>query len=140
MSFDADLGPINYIVIGFDSTPVPTGGLDRVVSLVEAGRILVLDVEFVTKGADGGVATVTASDVGVQDFDGASALLIDDEDLAVVADALPPGGVGVVMVYEDLTLLPALRAWAAEGATVISEGPIVVDDLIKAIDASDEVR
>lgn len=137
MSFDADLGPINYVVVAFDAAPVPTGGLDRVRELADAGRIVVLDVEFVAKSADGTVGTVAAAEVGADAFSGASSGLIDDEDVALVADALAPGGVGVVVMYEDLTLLPALAAWQAEGATVVSEGPVVVDELIEAIDASE---
>lgn len=137
MSFDVALGPVNYVVVAFESAPVPTGGLDRVLGLVDAGRIHVLDVEFVRKADDGAVTTVSATDVGVEAFAGASDDLIDADDIALVADALVPGGVGVVLVYEDLTLLPALEAWTAEGATVVSEGPIVLDELIDAIDASE---
>ena len=138
MSFDAELGAINYVVVTFGSTPIPTGGLDQVLSLVESGRILVLDAEFVTKGVDGAVATVDATEVGAVAFDGASAGLIDDSDLALVADSVPPGGAAIVLVYEDLTLLPATRAWLDEGGTIVAEGPIVVDELIEAIDASEQ--
>lgn len=137
MSFDADLGPINYVVVAFDSTPVPTGGLDLLLGLVDSGRILVLDAEFVAKAADGSVSTVSGAEVGAASFDGASSELIDDDDVALVADAVTPGGVGVVVVYEDLTLLPVLKAWAAEGATLVSEGPILVDDLVETIDATE---
>lgn len=137
MSFDVDLGPMNYVVVAFESAPIPTGGLDRVIGLVDAGRIQVLDVEFVQKSADGAVSTVPAAEVGVKAFTGASAGLIDADDIALVAEALVAGGVGLVLVYEDLTLLPALEAWTDEGATVVSEGPIVLDDLIDAIDATE---
>jgi hypothetical protein len=138
MSFDVELGPISYVVVAFESAPVPTGGLDRVLGLVEAGRIIVLDVEFVKKDVDGSVTAVSATEVGVEAFGGASAQLIDADDIELVADSLVPGGVGVVLFYEDLTLLPALQAWTAEGATVVSEGPIILDDLVEAIDASEQ--
>jgi len=137
MSFDVDLGPISYVVVAFDSAPVPSGGLDELLGLVDAGRIIVLDAEFVTKGADGSIAKISASQAGVEALEGASASLIDADDVALVADALAPGGVGLVVVYEDLTLLPALRAWTAEGATVVSEGPIIVDDLLETIDSTE---
>ncbi len=137
MSFDAELGPINYVVVAFDAAPVPTGGLDRVRELVDAGRIVVLDIEFVAKAADGTVGTVDAAAVGAEAFAGAASGLIDEDDIALVAGELVPGGVGIVVMYEDLTLLPALAAWQSEGATVVSEGPVVVDELIEAIDASE---
>lgn len=138
MSFDVEMGPINYVVVAFESAPIPSGGLDQVLALVEAGRILVLDVEFVSKSADGSVSTVAAAEVGVEAFDGASAELIDAADVALVGEQLAPGGLGLVLVYEDLTLLPALEAWAAEGATVVAEGPIIVDELIEALDATEQ--
>jgi len=138
MSFDADLGPINYVVVTFASAPVPTGGLDRLSGLVESGRILVLDVEFVVKGEDGSIGKATADAVGATAFEGAASGLIDEDDVALVAAQLEPGGVGVVAIYEDLTLLPALQAWAAEGATLVSEGPVLVDDLVDALDATEQ--
>ena len=128
MSFDADLGPINYVVAAFESAPVPTLGLAQIQALVDSGRICVLDVEFIAKDAAGAVE---------RDFNGASTDIIDYEDVALVADSINAGGVGVVLVYEDLTLLPVLNAWQAEGATVISEGPVIVDDLIDALDATE---
>ncbi len=138
MSFDPDLGPISYVVVTFDSAPVPTEGLTGLRGLVEAGRILLLDLEFVRKADDGTVTVVSAADVGAEAFDDASAGLIDADDIALVAETLAPGGVGVVVVYEDLTLLPALEAWAGEGATVVAEGPILLDDLVSAIDATEQ--
>lgn len=138
MSFDAELGPINYVVLTFDSAPMPTDGLDKLLELVDAGRILVLDAAFVVRSADGTVSTVGAAEVGAGALEGASSELVDDDDMTLVADAVPPGGVGIVVVYEDLTMLPVLEAWAAEGATVVSAGPILVDDLVETITATED--
>lgn len=138
MSFDAALGPINYLVVTFAAAPVPSSGLEGIQSLVDQGRIaVVLDIEFVSKDADGVASRVSASDVGAPEFDGASAQLIDEDDIALVAESLQAGGVGLVVMYEDLTMLPVLATWEAEGATVVSEGPVSVDDLIEALGASD---
>ena len=134
---DTELGPINYVLVTFDATPVPTNGLAALQELADSGRIVVLDVEFIAKQADGSAATLEAAAVRAPDFAGASSGIIDDADIALAAESIPPGGVGVVVVYEDLTLLPALTAWQAEGATVVSEGPIIVDDLIEALDATE---
>lgn len=137
MSFDAALGPINYLVVTFAAAPVPSSGLEGIQSLVDQGRIVVLDIEFVSKDAGGVASRVSASDVGAPEFDGASAQLIDEDDIALVAESLQAGGVGLVVMYEDLTMLPVLATWEAEGATVVSEGPVSVDDLIEALGASD---
>ncbi|MEZ5162083.1 MAG: hypothetical protein R2709_15810 [Marmoricola sp.] len=56
MSFDAELGPINYIVVTFASAPVPNAGLEGIQRLVDQGRIVVLDIEFVAKDVGGEVS------------------------------------------------------------------------------------
>lgn len=140
MSFDADLGPVNYVVVNFASAPVPTGGLDKLVAMVDAGEIIVLDVEFVMTSADGVATTVPAAEVGAAAFAGASAGLIDADDIAMVAAGLTPGGVGVVVVYEDLTLPRLAQAWEAEGGTIVTEGPVIVDELVLAIDTAESTE
>ncbi len=138
MSFDADLGPINYVVVAFDSDPIGTAGLAEVSALVDSGRILLLDVEFVSKSADGSLSKVSAESVGAPDFQGASTDLIDDDDVALAGERIAAGGVALVLVYEDLTLLKAIKAWQEEGAEIVSEGPVVVDDFVDALDHSEQ--
>lgn len=136
MSFDADLGPINHLVVRFPTTPVPSGGLNHILGLVDAGRIVVLDAEFVVVSNDGPVV-VPAEQVGAPAFAGAASGLIDDADLALVADALAAGEVGFVLVYEDLTLLPAIRVLVEEGAQLVSEGSVHLDELVAILDATE---
>ena len=138
MSFDADLGPINFVVVAFDAAPIPSAGLAEITALVEAKRILLLDVEFVAKAEDGTVAKITASQAGVADFQGACTDLIDDDDVALAGERLAVGAVAAVIVYEDPSLLGAIKAWQDEGAEIVAEGPIVVDDIVDALDDSDQ--
>lgn len=137
MSFDTEMGPINYVVVAFDAAPIPHDGFDALRALSDAGRVLILDVEFVRKNEDGSAQIVSAQEVGAAEFEGAGAGLIDETDVALVVDSLQAGGVGAVVMYEDLTLLPVLQAWENEGATVVSEGPIILDDFIAAVDAAE---
>ena len=58
---DTELGPINYVLVTFDATPVPTNGLAALQELADSGRIVVLDVEFIAKQADGSAATLEAA-------------------------------------------------------------------------------
>ncbi len=138
MSFDADLGPINFVVVAFDAAPIPNAGLAEITALVEARRIVLLDVEFVAKAEDGTIAKITASQAGVADFQGACTDLIDDDDISLAGERLAAGGVAVVIVYEDLSLLGAIKAWQDEGAEIVAEGPIIVDDFVDALDHSDQ--
>ncbi|WP_020172280.1 DUF6325 family protein [Gordonia polyisoprenivorans] len=140
MSFDAELGPLNYVVITFESLPLPASGFTSLAGLADAGRIRILDVEFVRRAADGAVAVIDAAEAGMPDFAGATTGLIDADDVATAAQTLRPGGVAVVVVYEDLSIVEPVRRWEADGGIVVAEGPIVVDELLDALDATDALE
>lgn len=137
------VGPIDYVVVEFPEGRVTGQGFRRLIELSDAGRILVLDVEFLSKGADGDIVTVPAHSFGEIDglnlgeFDGADAHLLDRDDIADIGSSMTPGSVAVVVIYEELSMLSALAAWQNEGAVLLAEGPVDVDDLVAALDASD---
>lgn len=144
MAHDTErLGPIDYIVIEFTGGVVTSSGFRHLVRLVDGGQILILDIEFLSKDADGHITTTPAHDLGEIDgldmsfFDGASSYLLDDEDIHEIGDLMAPGSVSVVVIYEELSMLSAIVAWEAEGASLIAEGPIEVEALVAAIDATE---
>jgi len=118
-------------------------GFSRLSELVDNGLILVIDLEFVRRSADGPVVTVPAGslDLGVDlsAFEGADAGLLEPEDLDLVAEGLAEDSVLAVLVYEDLALAPVLTAWGSGGARLVAEGPVAVDDLEQAL-ADDDTR
>lgn len=134
------LGPVSYIAVEFpDGHPTPEG-FARLQSLVDSGLILVIDLEFVQRGADGSLVTAPAgsfdaSGMDLSAFEGADSGLLDREDLESVGHGLAQGSVLAVLVYEDLTLEPVLAAWAAGGARVVAEGPVDVGDLRAALES-----
>ena len=70
-------------------------------------------------------------------YAGASAHLIDGEDVADAGALIQPGSVAAVLVYEVLTVLPVIAAWESAGATLVSAGAVDVDDLDAALDAAE---
>ena len=104
---------------------------------------LVLDIEFLSKSPDGHVVTVLAHDLGEIDgvdmgfFDGAASYLLEDDDIHEIGQAMSPGSVAVVVIYEELSMISALVAWEGEGAVLLAEGPIEVEALVAAIDATE---
>lgn len=141
MAADDDrFGPVDYLVVQFPQGEVGRDGFARLLGLVDAGTIRVLDLEFVTNDA-GTVRTVPAAalDIDLADLDGANSGLLDAADLDVVAAEVAPGSVAAVLVYEELSLLPVLRAWEAVGATVVADGPVTVDDLDAALSTTEPV-
>ena len=106
------LGPVDYVVVAFSESSAVRAGFDRLLKLVDAGLIRVLDLEFVTN-ADGVARTVPASQAGpeLSLFEGAASGLFDRDDLDAVAARLAPGATAAVLVYEELSILRVIEAW-----------------------------
>lgn len=138
------LGPIDYVVIEFPEGRVTGAGFRRITELVDAGRILVLDIEFLRRTADGQIEAFEAHDLGQVDgvdmafFDGAASYLLEDDDIHEIGQAMTPGAVAVIVIYEELSMVSALAAWESEGAVLLAEGPIEVEALVAAIDATEK--
>ncbi|MBJ7339636.1 DUF6325 family protein [Mycolicibacterium sp.] len=128
-------GATAHVVVEFTDGATVKDGFTRLLALVDAGLIRVLDLEFVT-AVDGAARVRHASEVAVElgTFDGASSGLLDREDLDDVATRLAPGATAAVLIYEDLAILDVVAAWENDGATVVSEGPVDVDDIDAALE------
>lgn len=129
---DDHLGPIEYLAVEFPEGRVSAEGFRHLLTRVDAGDVLVLDLELVARDASGWRKVAPASlDPGVDlaAFEGADSSLLDEDDFELLAPDLAAGSVMAVLVYEDLTLHQALRAWGAEGARLLAQGPLTVDDL-----------
>lgn len=135
------LGPIDFLAVEFPGGVVDGDGFDRLLDLVDRQVIGVLDVQFVAKQADGSVAAVgpdrlRRADGGDLDlWADASSGLLDDDDIAEVGARLSPGGVAVVIVYENRWMLGLVRAWTDAGARFVTDGGVLVDDLLDTLDA-----
>ena len=135
------LGPIDFLAVEFPGGVVDGDGFDQLLDLVDRQVIGVLDVQFVAKEADGRVAAVgpdrrrraEGGDLGL--WAGASSGLLDDDDIAEVGGRLSPGGVAVVVVYENRWMLGLVRAWTDAGARFVTDGGVLVDDLLDSLDA-----
>lgn len=127
-------GPVDFVVVEFSDSSAVRAGFDRLLKLVDAGVIRVLDLEFVSN-ADGVARIVPAPEIGSElaVFEGASSGLLDRDDLDAVAAGLTPGATAAVLVYEELALLEVVEAWENGGARIIFEGPVDVDDIDAAL-------
>jgi hypothetical protein len=138
------LGPVEFLVVEFPDGALSGEGFARLVSLVDSGHILVLDLEFVAKSMSGDVSLVDAGTLGTVDgvdlsiFDGASSHLIDGDDVVDAGALIAPGSVALVLVYEVLTVLPMIAAWEGAGASLVGAGPVEFNDLDAALTAAEE--
>jgi len=133
-------GPVDYVVVEFPDGAPTAEGFARLLAAVGRGAIRILDLEFVAADGSGGARVVDAATLDadvVGPFAGASAGLLDASDLDVLASEVAPGALAAVLVYEELSLAPALAAWRDGGARVVATGQLTEADIVAALDATD---
>jgi len=133
------LGPVDYLAVEFPSGRMNGSGFRMLRDLVAAGTIVVLDLEFVLKAADGSVTRLSADDVpvdspeDVSSWVGSFSGILDESDLAVVAESIEPGSLAGVLVYENAWAAPIMAEITASGARLLGSGRIDTDDLNDAL-------
>ncbi|GEL19784.1 DUF6325 family protein [Pseudonocardia asaccharolytica] len=137
-----ELGPIDYLVIEFPGNRMTGRGLPMLLDLVERGIIRIIDLEFLRTEPDGTLIRLAVEDLdgdGELDlavFTGASAGLIDGDDLAAAATVVEPGCSAAVIVYENLWAAPLARELRRGGAQLVASGRIPVQALLASLDAA----
>jgi hypothetical protein len=137
------LGPVDFAVVEFAGGVISGDGFDQLLRLAESGVIRVLDLEFVTRTADGSVARVDTGSVAVAPgvdlapFVGASSGLVDATDLAALGDSISVGSIAAVLVYEEVALIPVVAAWHSAGGRLALVGHLEPEELDDALDATE---
>lgn len=144
MTIDDDaIGPIDFILIELDPDKLRGEAAAALLDLVEAGVVRLLDVALLAKDADGDVAAIDLAEAAAEaagDFGaiaGAQSGLLSDEDLAEAGDALEPGKVGAIIVYENAWAAPFAAAVRRAGGELIASARIPAQDVLGALDALD---
>jgi Family of unknown function (DUF6325) len=141
---DAELGPIDIVVIGYAADAPMTGeAVPLLLDLVERGIIRVLDVMFVVKNQDGTFSGFEASDLepdsvgDFQVFEGASSGLLGEEDAATAAEGIEPGSAAILIVFENRWAGPFAAAVRRNGGMVLDYQRIPAQELVDALDAAE---
>ncbi len=141
---EVELGPVDFLVVEYPDGR-PTGeAMPYLIDLVDRGLIRILDVAVVAKDAAGQVSGVSlgelaeeaAQELGV--FDGAATGILDETDLAEAGEALSPGAVGAILVYENSWAAGFAGALRRAGAQLVASGRIPVNALLAAVEALEE--
>ena len=135
-----EMGPIDYIVLEWPSEPSGDEVVPLLVDLVDRGIIRILDVAFVSKGADGTVVAIEINDLGPAAaafgvLEGASSGVVDDEDLQEAASVLEPGTSAAILVWENRWAAPVAIALRRSGGQLVASGRISVQALVASLDA-----
>ena len=140
---DDKLGPVDFLAIEFPRGHLTAAGFEQLLSLADQGVVDILDMEFITKDADGKSKKVNVWEFAAPDgvdlsaWAGASSGLLDDADVGEIAAAMQPGSVAVVVIYENLWALGLVDAWRRDGARLITSGGLPASDILAALDAAE---
>jgi len=124
------MAPVDYLVVEFPGSKLTGQGFPLLIDLVDRDIIRVLDLVFVTKGADGSVSVVAIADLdggGELDlavFDGASSGLLGPDDVAAAGEMLARGSTAAMLVYENVWAAPLAVAFRQAGAQMVASGRI----------------
>lgn len=134
-------GPIDYLLIEFPADRLTGRVVPAVADLVESGTIRLYDVMVISKAQDGSVEAMALDGVtGFEYFASASTGLLRDDDLRSAAEALEPGTVAALLVYENTWAAPFVAAARDSGGEVVASGRIPVSDVMAALDAVEQAE
>jgi hypothetical protein len=135
-----ELGPVDFLVIEFPAGEQNFTGeaADELAKLAESGIIRILDVLILVKDEDGSVEAMELDETPTVDairaLEADIAEILAAEDVAMLAEAMEPGSVAGVLVWENRWAAPFAAAARRAGGQLIASGRIP----IQAIAASME--
>ena len=138
-----EMGPIDYVVLEWNGDQPVTGEvMPLLLDLVDRGLIRILDLAFLDKAEDGSVAAIDLAEVeqnggSLAEFQGVSSGLLGQDDLEEAANALEPGTVAGVLVWENRWAAPVAAAMRRSGGQLVATGRIPIQALLASLDATE---
>ena len=138
-----EMGPVDYLVVEFPAGQANFSGemAAELAVLSEAGIVRILDILVLVKELDG---TVEAHEI--DDFEGANELIqleaqiaeiLAVDDVAHLAEAMEPGAVAGVVVWENLWADPFASAARRAGGQLVASGRIPTHAILASIEAEE---
>jgi hypothetical protein len=141
-----ELGPVDYLIVEFPAeTANFTGEIaERLLDLVEAGTVRVIDMLILVKNEDGSVDAMEMSDTNdlgpLVELEAQLAELLTEDDVVNLAAAMDPGSTAGVLVYENLWAAPFAAAVRRAGGQLIADGRIPIQAIIASIEADEALE
>jgi hypothetical protein len=137
------LGPVDWVVVEFPADKANFSGemARELKALVGRELVRILDLVFIRKNEDGSVDVDELSDVPegavgeLLAHEAALAMLLAEEDLVAVGEALEPQSIAAVLVYENSWAGPFGASVRRAGGQLIDSGRIPTQALLAAIEA-----
>jgi hypothetical protein len=142
-----ELGPVDYLVVEFPADRANFKGeiAAELTALIDRGLVRVLDLILLKKEADGSVEGFETHDFGDGDLaevlglETELALLLAEEDVKAIGEAMEPGTVAAVLVWENIWAAPFGSAVRRAGGQLVAEGRIPTQALAAAIEADESM-
>jgi hypothetical protein len=141
-----ELGPVDFLVIEFPKEQANFTGemAEELVKLVEAGTIRVIDILILKKDEDGTVEAMELSDAGdlggLVEIEAQLAELLAADDVVNLANAMEPGSVAGVLVYENIWAASFGAAARRAGGQLIANGRIPTQAIIASLQADEALE
>ena len=133
------LGPVEYLLIGFPGNQFKGEIVPALADLIEAGTVRILDLVFVKKDEDGSITTFEYDAMteapGFAALDGEAGGLLNDDDIALAAEALAPDSSAALLVWEDTWAAPLAAALRNAGGVLVASERIPHEIVEQALDA-----
>jgi hypothetical protein len=135
-----ELGPVDYLVVEFPAGQSTfTGELAmELAALVDAGVIRLLDLVVLRKDESGAVEAFEIDDLDhadeVRALEAEVAEILAEQDVLDLAEAMEPGSVAGVLVWENLWAAPFASAARRAGGQLIAGGRIPVQAIAASIE------
>ena len=103
-----DLGPVEILVVSFPGNQFTGEIAPALAELVESGLIRVIDLVFVTKGAEGDIVGIELSDLddavggAFSPHVGVPNGMLSDEDIEDLGADLEPGSSAAILLFEHV--------------------------------------
>ena len=132
-----DIGPLEYIVVGFPGNQFNGEIAPELAKLIESGTVRILDLVFVGKDDDGEILSFEFDQLdeleAFASIEGEIGGVLSDEDIAYVGAQLEPGSSAALLVWEDLWAAPFASAVLRSGGVVLEGGRIPHELAVEAL-------
>jgi uncharacterized protein DUF6325 len=121
-----EIGPVDYLVVGFPGNQFKGEIAPALAELVEAGTIRIIDIAFVGKDADGNTVSMELTELDPQVQAGLERAgvevggLFNEDDLADAAASLEPDSSAAVLVWENVWAREVAQAMRNAGGELLA--------------------
>ena len=139
-----ELGPVDWIVVEFPGSRFKGEIAPELADLVDRGIVRVLDLLILKKDDDGTLEAFEISDLedtelgALRSYETELAMLLSEDDVTAVANAVDPGSTAAVLVWENTWAAPFGSAVRRAGGQLVASGRIPVQALLAVIEEDDE--